>query len=487
MSLLSELKPKEKERVCDLLEQAGIRVESNRFFLSQCAFRQDDKIVVLNFWYEKQIKQQGENIVIQLSLPTGSKPSSYRARTVRDAIKSAIENNLKIRIIVLDGKMAAKNSKVSKRSLDPMPWSVKSYNEKTGKCVLVRDVHADNGSIISPRVRHYWLVSPNVKRNEDTVKKWSKASVQYRVAFMGYAPNDPKHVSGLKFAGTQEPHILGIMPDDCILIARRHEGKRQVVAFGVVQGEHIKIKQLKGFKPPEEDGDSGSLRYLDPFITDYNEPPKSLIRVLPSRGRALRWLDPEKDAHKKICDWMELHLIDKEMRARPTIPLPRVVTNIQPVTAQITDQEAEGGHAVVTDEQFAERDEQRRRLGKLAQDVALQSERRRLRKLGHSNPGKVVRPVWDEPSRHYDILSCELDGSPRHIEVKSARKTEEKLSFFLSRYEWKESRTKPNYWFYLVLDSESSHPDVLMIAANDLSLDCLAPVNFLASIREPQS
>jgi len=133
-----------------------------------------------------------------------------------------------------------------------------------------------------------------------------------QLAQSGYAPNDPKHVSGLKFAGTQEPHILGIMLDDCILIARRHEGKPQVVAFGVVQGEHIKIKQLRAFKPPEEDGDSGSLRYLDPFITEYNEPPKSLIGVLPSRGRALRRLDPAKDDHKKICDWMELHLSNRD-------------------------------------------------------------------------------------------------------------------------------------------------------------------------------
>jgi hypothetical protein len=734
---LAQLKPDKKEHVVDCLKLAGIKVPrnaaKNTSFLTQAAFEYKN-IVVLNFWLGVDIVEQGKNIIIQKNLreaPQG------KQKAVHHAIKSAIEKNLKIRIIVLEGKPAPKGSEVSKRSLDPMPWSVKSYNEKTGQCVLVRDIHPDDGLIPSPRVRHYWVVSPNIKRNENTVKMWSKASVHYRVAFMGYEPDDPEHKSGLKFAGTQDPHILGIMPDDCILIARRHEGKRQVVAFGVVQGEHIKINQLKGFKPPEEDGDSGSLRYLDPFITDYNEPPRSLIDVLPSRGRALRWLDPEKDAHKKICNWMEFHLRDREMRARPSdpvaassisispltfnrqferfktkvlhssngqpfvsfrdglpaemedykedvrdealrllgftrwkrsdvgtgrilncviqaieihdssrnlrnnlvawqakgfspksrshlvflkagkssatrrelevllwdfyqnrigdgeafeqfgllgvtrydliaymfflkdwnrfmpiapmtfddafnllgvdlvtahqcswenylnynntllevqrllrevaevpdarlidahsfcwmlarmelhgaapapiIPLPRVVTNIQPVTAQITDQEGEGGHAVVTDEQFAERDEQRRRLGKLAQDVALQSERRRLRKSGHSNPSKAVRPVWDEPSRHYDILSCELDGSPRHIEVKSARKTGEKLSFFLSRYEWKESRTKPNYWFYLVLDSESSHPDVLMIAANDLSLDCLAPVNYLASIREPQS
>jgi predicted HNH restriction endonuclease len=149
MSKLSELKPEKKERVCDLLERAGIKVpiNKNRFFMSLPAFNQP-KIVVINFWYEKQIKQQGENIIVKWHLPTTTKEASPRMQRVHDAIKSAIEKNLKIRIIVLDGEMATKGSKVFKRSLDPMAWSVKTYNEKTGKCVLMRDVYADNVSTI---------------------------------------------------------------------------------------------------------------------------------------------------------------------------------------------------------------------------------------------------------------------------------------------------------------------------------------------------
>jgi 5-methylcytosine-specific restriction protein A len=147
MSKLSELKPSDKELVRDLLKRAGIRVEMTRYFLSKCAFTQD-KIVVLNFWYEKQITQRGENIIIRLNwLPTASKPGSYRDRTVRDAIKLAYENNLKIRIIVLDGDTEPE-CKVKKRSLDPITWSVESYNEETGKCVLVRDGDATGGSKI---------------------------------------------------------------------------------------------------------------------------------------------------------------------------------------------------------------------------------------------------------------------------------------------------------------------------------------------------
>ena len=151
MSNLSELKPTKKERVYDLLERVGIRVPSNRNqnFLSRPAFQQGKKVVV-NFWYRKQIKPQGEDVVVKWRLPATGEEISPRMKMVHNAIKSAIERNLRIRIIVLDGKMGNANtpSKVSKRSLDSMYWSVKTYNEKTGKCVLVRDIHADNRSRI---------------------------------------------------------------------------------------------------------------------------------------------------------------------------------------------------------------------------------------------------------------------------------------------------------------------------------------------------
>src|SRR5208283_1110628 len=139
MSKLSELKPKEKERVGVLLERAGIKVKENRYFLSKCAFVQDD-IVVLNYWYKKQIKQRGKNIIIQPSLPTTSERVSARAKSVHDAIKLAYEKNLKIHIIVLDGEMAPKGSKVHKRCLDPVAWTVTAYDLKTGVCTLTRGV-----------------------------------------------------------------------------------------------------------------------------------------------------------------------------------------------------------------------------------------------------------------------------------------------------------------------------------------------------------
>ncbi len=115
----------------------------------------------------------------------------------------------------------------------------------------------------------------------------------------------------------------------------------------------------------------------------------------------------------------------------------------------------------------------------------MQSEFNRLREAGHPNPEQVVYPVWDEPGRGYDILSCEMDGIPRHIEAKAARQSGNNLSFFLTQNEWEKSRKKSNYCFYLVLKAASKRPEVLIVESREVSSDCLASLNYLASIRTP--
>jgi hypothetical protein len=189
------------------------------------------------------------------------------------------------------------------------------------------------------------------------------------------------------------------------------------------------------------------------------------------------------DAHS-FCWMLVNRKLDLPAAApAPIIPLPRMLANVQSISPKFADTDFDDDYEVITEEQFANRDAKRRRLGRLAQDVARQSEQRRLRELGHPNPLQSVRPVWDEPRRGYDILSCERDNSPRHIEVKATRKSGDKLSFYLSRNEWEQGRKKQNYWFYLVLNTESSRPEVLMVASKQLSLECLAPVNYLAALR----
>ena len=182
-------------------------------------------------------------------------------------------------------------------------------------------------------------------------------------------------------------------------------------------------------------------------------------------------------------------LVRQELPATPpavVIPSPKPLADLQPLKPQSVLVAGDTVFDVVTEEEFVKREAERRRLGRLAQDIALRAERKRLRDAGHPNPVEAVKPVWDEPARGYDILSCELNGTPRRIEVKAARQSGKRLSFILTKNEWERSQSLPNYHFYLVLNAKSRRPDVRDVEGGEVHANCLAPVNYLASFRAPR-
>lgn len=185
------------------------------------------------------------------------------------------------------------------------------------------------------------------------------------------------------------------------------------------------------------------------------------------------------DAHS-FC-WMLVRLKVPKPPPAPIIPLPVVISELDAFSPPSGKTTPEAKPATVTEAEFEERDAQRRSLGRLAQEIALKSEVERLRNAGHKNPEKVVKPVWDEPARGYDILSCEVDGIPRHIEVKASRKSGKRFSFFLSRNEREKSLSLGNYHFYLVVDARSAKPKVLIAGGSKITESCLAPLTYLAS------
>jgi hypothetical protein len=133
----------------------------------------------------------------------------------------------------------------------------------------------------------------------------------------------------------------------------------------------------------------------------------------------------------------------------------------------------------VNEKDFLERHLRNIRLGKLAQDIALRSERKRLAQAGVN--AKVVKPVWDQPSRGFDIVSCEPNGKERLIEVKAARRLGGRLTFCLTDYEWRVSQKRRNYYFYLVLNPSTVRPKVLMINASRIRQQYLKPTDYVAS------
>ncbi|HEY2389960.1 MAG TPA: hypothetical protein VGK22_02200 [Candidatus Angelobacter sp.] len=154
---------------------------------------------------------------------------------------------------------------------------------------------------INQQKRRFWVVSPNVRYDYNTVGLWRQASVTHKAVFMGYHPNDKGHKQiGYKFA-----HV--ICPNDIVLIARRHHKNPQVVGYGVVVGPFK--RKLTGFKPPEP---FGSLRTLSPFKALSGAPKKlkklNIVRAL-GQIAALHELHPaRRQSDRKLCDWMERQL-----------------------------------------------------------------------------------------------------------------------------------------------------------------------------------
>lgn len=162
MTSLSQIAPKEKLRLMDLAEAAGVDVSDwanfqggktyaarNPKYCYEWCFVEDGKVVVLNIWHHA-LKENSEGITtndFSMREFASQRPEPERTRGLKmdSAIQTAIKDKLPIRVILLAGKRRGDPdgpvtgpSKVSKRLLDPETWGVSSYDESTGKFVLKR-------------------------------------------------------------------------------------------------------------------------------------------------------------------------------------------------------------------------------------------------------------------------------------------------------------------------------------------------------------
>lgn len=69
-------------------------------------------------------------------------------------------------------------------------------------------------------------------------------------------------------------------------------------------------------------------------------------------------------------------------------------------------------------------------VGRIAEAIALESEKMRLEEEGRADLAAQVSLVADEHTLGYDIKSFNTDGTDRHIEVKAARLESGTVSFF---------------------------------------------------------
>lgn len=179
MSLLDQLKPKEKYLVMDLLAEAGVDVEAWKSYKGPAAanpkycynwsFEQPDELVAVSIWH-KSLKLEGSSVVYRSKLRNygamGTSPTEViwnrRAEAFDQSLELAYRQRLPVRVIVVDGEQWDPNakpsaSKVHARLLDEVPWAVTEYNYRTGERLLVRGAKPEGSPVESADRELAWF------------------------------------------------------------------------------------------------------------------------------------------------------------------------------------------------------------------------------------------------------------------------------------------------------------------------------------------
>jgi 5-methylcytosine-specific restriction enzyme A len=151
-------------RVFDLVREAGLDVSAwgnfsrgpkwaaaNPKYCYEWAFVEPGRVVILNLWHPQLHENERTGAVTwSLNLSAWVRQCSgvqrKRAEAFDSSVREAAHDGLPIRVIVIDGKMRtsreakAKPATVQRRMLDPLPWSVTSYDANSGQCILTRGV-----------------------------------------------------------------------------------------------------------------------------------------------------------------------------------------------------------------------------------------------------------------------------------------------------------------------------------------------------------
>lgn len=161
MTLVPSLRPRRRNLVIDLVEQAGVDVSdwanysggiarrsTNPKYCYDWAFHQPGKVVVLSLWFEDLEKRSGKIIQRHSFLEWAAtvKKTAWRtrARRMNAAVAAAWEDGLPVRVIICDGVMRDRGhpdgraSRVTARQLDDENWAVTAYDAVTGAVTLTR-------------------------------------------------------------------------------------------------------------------------------------------------------------------------------------------------------------------------------------------------------------------------------------------------------------------------------------------------------------
>ena len=167
--MLSDLMPRQKLLVFDLVEEAGLDMtdwvrssndsrgpKANPKYCYDWSYVEAGKLIILNLWHPNMVEEEGRIVQranfradAEFHRNVSRKPAwERRARQLDKAIQIALQENLPVRVIICDGTVRQKEvidsdpSSVSFRELDPEPWTITAYDWNTGAHEVTRGILA---------------------------------------------------------------------------------------------------------------------------------------------------------------------------------------------------------------------------------------------------------------------------------------------------------------------------------------------------------
>ncbi len=168
-AVLAELRPRSRNLVFDLVEKAGVdvtdwresasdsrMVKANPKYCYEWSYIEPGQLIVLNLWHANMVEEGGQVILRENFRADGERYRTTnhnatwarRAERIDLAVQAALNGNLPVRVIILDGNrrdkssLDTKPSSVKFRELDPEPWAIISYDWATGATELRRGILA---------------------------------------------------------------------------------------------------------------------------------------------------------------------------------------------------------------------------------------------------------------------------------------------------------------------------------------------------------
>lgn len=113
---------------------------------------------------------------------------------------------------------------------------------------------------------------------------------------------------------------------------------------------------------------------------------------------------------------------------------------------------------------YSKQSKRLKRIGDRGEQIVLRAEKQYLRKNGKNKLAKLVDRISErDDSVGYDILSYDLEGNTRYIEVKSTLKKVGKGNVYISSNELSVANNKSNYYFYIIYEVGSKRPKIWKI------------------------